>query len=69
LPREDDSVLGYSISHVQGFSGLSRRTLRRLIRSSQLRATKNGRETMIDKQSLERYMHDHGYAEQLRLFE
>jgi excisionase family DNA binding protein len=69
LPNENDPDLSYSELEAQRTSGLNRRTLRRLMRNGQLRATKIGRVTRIDKHSLAKYMHDHGYAEQLRLFD
>jgi excisionase family DNA binding protein len=62
----EDSI---SFAEAQQFSGLSRGILRRLIRDGRLRATKIGGEMRIDKRSLEKYMHDHGYAQQLRLFD
>jgi excisionase family DNA binding protein len=60
-------LVGYP--EAQRFSGLSRGTLRRLIRDGRLRATKIGGEMRIDKRSMEKYMHDHGIAQQLRLFD
>jgi excisionase family DNA binding protein len=69
LPNENDPDLSYSELEAQRFCGFSRRTLRRLIKDGQLRATKIGGEMRIDKRSLEKYMHDHGYAQQLRLFD
>jgi excisionase family DNA binding protein len=69
LPKEGDAILSYSISEAQRFCGFSRRTLRRLIKHGQLRATKIGGEMRIDNRSLEKYMHDHGYVQQLRLFD
>ena len=53
----------------QRFSGFSRATLRRLIKNGEIRATKVGGATMIDKDALAKYMRDHGYAEPLRLFD
>ncbi len=57
------------LTEAERFSGISRRTMRRLIRNGQLRATKIGQEMMIDKHSLRRYMRDHNFGEQLRLFD
>jgi excisionase family DNA binding protein len=59
--------VGYS--EAERVSGFSRGTLRKLIGNGQLRATKIGRYMRIDKHSLENYMRDHNYAEQLRLFD
>jgi excisionase family DNA binding protein len=69
LPSENirQDLIGYP--EAERFSGFSRRTLRRLIGNGQLRAAKIGRAMRIDKHSLEKYMHDHDYAEQLRLFD
>ena len=53
----------------QRFSGFGRATLRRLVRNGEIRATKVGGATRIDKHSLEEYMRDHDLAEQLRLFD
>ena len=64
-PNED----WIGLQEAERFSGLSRATLRRLIRNGEIRATKIGGTMMIDKHSLEEYMRDHGYAEQLRLFD
>jgi hypothetical protein len=69
LPNENVSQDWVGYPEAQRFSGLGRRTLRRLSRNGRLRATKIGGATMIDMHSLENYMRDHGYAEQLRLFD
>jgi excisionase family DNA binding protein len=65
--RVNQDWVGYP--DAQRLSGFSQGTLRRLIRNGQLRATKIGGATMIDLHSLKKYMRDHGYAEQLRLFD
>lgn len=57
-----DSV---SYLEAQRFSGLSRGTLRRLVRNDQLRATKVGRTTRINKHSLEAYVENHPTQPQL----
>jgi excisionase family DNA binding protein len=67
LPNENVTWVSYTEAEQR--SSISRRTLRRLIKDGQLRATKIGGEMRIDKRSLEKYMHDHGYAQQLRLFD
>jgi excisionase family DNA binding protein len=68
LPNEDVTQDRVSELKAQQFSGLSRATLRRLINNGEIRATKVGGARRIDKHSLEYYMRDRGYAEQLRLF-
>ena len=67
MPHENVTWVGYT--EAERFSGLSRRTLRRLARTGPLRAKKIGGELRIDKRHLAKYMHDRGYAEQLRLFD
>ncbi len=67
MPNENVTWVSYTEAEQR--SSISRRTLRRLIKDGQLRATKIGGEMRIDKRSLEKYMHDHGYAQQLRLFD
>jgi excisionase family DNA binding protein len=67
LPNENVTWVGYA--EAEQFSGLSQRTLRRLIGNGELRATKIGRATRIDQHSLKRYMHHHDLSEQLRLFD
>jgi excisionase family DNA binding protein len=69
LPEESVARDWVSLLEAERFSGLGRRTLWRLIRSGRLCATKIGGAMMIDKHSLETYTSDHGYAEQLRLFD
>jgi excisionase family DNA binding protein len=69
LPNENVSQDWVGYPEAQRFSGLGQRTLSRLIRSGRLSATKIGGAMMIDKHSLDKYMSDHGYAEQLRLFD
>ena len=68
MPNEDVTQDGVSELVAQRFSGLSRATLRRLIKNGEIRAMKVGGARRIDKHSLEHYMRDRGYAEQLRLF-
>jgi excisionase family DNA binding protein len=68
LPNEDVTQDGVSELVAQRTSGLSRATLRRLIKNGEIRATKVGGARRIDEHSLEKYMRDRGYAEQLRLF-
>jgi excisionase family DNA binding protein len=65
--RVNQDWVGYP--DAQRLSGFNQGTLRRLIRNGQLRATKIGGAMMIDLHSLKKYMRDHGYAEQLRLFD
>jgi excisionase family DNA binding protein len=68
VPNEDVTWVGYA--EAKQLSSLSRRTLRRLVKNGELRASaKIGRATRIDLHSLEKYMCDHGYAQQLRLFD
>ena len=67
MPNENVTWVSYTEAEQR--SSISRRTLRRLIKDGQLRATKIGGEMRIDKRSLEKYMLDHGYAQQLRLFD
>jgi hypothetical protein len=69
LPNEDVTQDVVSELVAQRFSGLSRATLRGLTKNGEIRATKVGGATMIDMRTLEMYMRDHGYAEQLRLFD
>ena len=69
MPNERETQDWVSELEAQRFSGLSRATLRRLIKNGEIRATKVGGATMIDKHSLEEYMRDHDLAEQLRLFD
>jgi hypothetical protein len=69
LPDENVSQDWVGYPEAQRISGLGRRSLRRLTRNGQLRATKIGGATMINMRSLETYMRNHGYAEQLRLFD
>jgi excisionase family DNA binding protein len=69
LTNEDVSQDWVGYPEAQRLSGLSWVTLRRLVRNGQLRDMKTGRATRIDKHSLENYMRNHGYAEQLRLFD
>jgi hypothetical protein len=64
LPNEDVTQDWVSEQEAQQFSGLSQETLRMLVKNNEI-----GGATMIDKHSLEKYMRDHGYAEQLRLFD
>jgi len=68
LPNEDVTQDGVSELEAQRFSGLRQATLRRLIKNGEIRAMKVGGARRIDKHSLEHYMRDRGYAEQLRLF-
>ena len=69
MPDRNVGQNGISELEAQRFSGLSRSTLRKLVSDGQLRATKIGMAGRIDKHSLESYMRNHGYAEQLRLFD
>ena len=69
MPNENVTQDWVGYPEAQRVSGLGRETLRRLVRNGQLRATKIGAVLRIDKQALENYMRDHGYAEQLRLFD
>jgi len=69
MANENVNQVWVSYLEAQLFSGLSQGTLRRLVRADQLRGTKIGRSNKIDKHSLEDYMRNHGYAEQLRLFD
>ena len=69
MPNENVTQDWIDLTEAEWFSGLSQRTLRRLIRNGQLRATKIGQAMMIDKHSLENYMRDHNFGEQLRLFD
>ena len=67
MAHENVTWVGYT--EAGQLSGFSRKTLRRLTRNGRLRATKISGAVMIDKHSLGKYMGDHGYAEQLRLFD
>ena len=67
MPNENVTWVGYT--EAEQLSSFSRRTLSRLARNGQLRARKIGGEMTIDKRSLAKYMHDHGIAQQLRLFD
>jgi excisionase family DNA binding protein len=69
LPYEYVTRNWISYLEAQRLSGLSRGTLRRLIKNGEIRATMVGGATMIDKHFLEEYMRDHDLAEQLRLFD
>jgi len=69
LPNERETQDWVSELEAQRISGLSRATLRRLIKNGEIRATKVGGARMIDKRSLEEYMRGHDLAEQLRLFD
>ena len=69
MPNEQVTQDWVSEAEAQRLSGLSLATLRRLIKTGEIRAKKVGGATMIDKHSLEEYMRDHGLAEQLRLFD
>jgi excisionase family DNA binding protein len=69
MPNENATQDSVSYLEAQRFSGLSRGTLRKLVRNGQLRDMKIGRARRIDRYSLEKYLLDHGYAEQLRLFD
>jgi excisionase family DNA binding protein len=52
----EDSI---GFAEAEQLSGLSRGILRRLIRNGQLRATKVGRATRIDKHSLEAFFENY----------
>jgi len=58
-----------SYQEAERISGLSRGSLTKLIGNGRLHAAKAGRVMRISKHSLEKYMRDHGLAEQLRLFD
>ena len=64
MPSEDVTQVWVSEPEAQRFSGLSQETLRMLVKIGEIGGT-----TMIDKHSLEKYMRDHAYPEQLRLFD
>jgi excisionase family DNA binding protein len=53
----------------QQISGLGRTKLWQLISSGEIRAARVGKAVRINRQSIEEYMRDHDYAEQLRLFD
>jgi len=69
LPSEHGRQDWVGYVEAQRFSGLGRRTLRRLISNGQLRAAKFGEVIRIEKHSLQQYMYDHNIAEQLQLFD
>jgi excisionase family DNA binding protein len=69
LPNENVGRDWVGYSEAERFSGFSRGTLRRLIGNSQLRATKIGRVTRIDKRSLEAFMQHHPTQPKLPGFE
>jgi excisionase family DNA binding protein len=64
---KDDRWITYEAA--KQVSGLGRTKLWRLISSGEVKAAKIGRAVRISRQSLEQYMHDHDYAEQMRLFD
>ena len=64
MPNQKVTQDWVSEQEAQRISGLSRETLLMLIEIGKI-----GGATMINKHSLEKYMRDHGYAEQLRLFD
>ena len=63
----NQNLVGYL--EAQRFSGLSRGTLRRLIRDGRLRATKVGRATKINKRSLEIFVKNRPVQPRLPGFE
>jgi excisionase family DNA binding protein len=69
VPNENISQDWVGFPEAKRFSGLSRRTLRRLIGNRQLRATKIGRATRIDKHSLEAFVENHPTQPQLPGFQ
>jgi len=69
LDQVERLPLWLTYREAQRLSGLGRTTLWILVRSGEVKAAKIGRAVRISRQSLEEYMHDHDYAEQLRLFD
>jgi excisionase family DNA binding protein len=69
LPNENVRQDWVGYPKAQRFSGLSQRTLRKLIGNGELCATKIGRATKIDKRSLEAFMENHPAQPRLPGFE
>jgi excisionase family DNA binding protein len=69
LPNEDVNQDWVGYPEARRLSGLSRATLRRLVRNGQLRATKVGRATRIERHSLEVFVENHPTQPRLPGFE
>ena len=69
MKNEDASQDWVGYPEAQRLSGLSQATLRRLISNGQLRTTKVGRATRIDKHSLEAFVENHPTQPQLPGFQ